>query len=236
MIFTLIFLTGVLAIAGWWLMRQGLATKPWLETGTLDELPAASRPRVATAKIGLGVFIAVTGSLLVLLISAYSIRMQMSDWSPPPLPQLLWTNTAVLVLSSVALHWARSAARRGSLDGVKDGLLAGGMGAVVFLLGQILAWRQLSQSGYLLATNPAHAFFYLVTAAHALHVIGGLVALGRAGARLRNPVRQERLRLSVELCSTYWHFLLVAWLALFGMLVVSPSFAWIYAICTAPFR
>ena len=111
-------------------------------------------------------------------------------------------------------------------------LLAGGLGAVAFLVGQILAWKQLAAAGYRMATNPADAFFYLVTAVHGLHVLGGLVALGRTGLKLRRGAGMDELRLGVELCATYWHFLLAVWIALFALLAYAPSFLWLYAICT----
>ena len=232
MIFTLLFLAAAAAVAAWWLARQGLATKPWLETGPAGHVPHTGASSMPTAKIGLGVFLAVAASLLVLLVSAYTMRMGMEDWRPLPWPWLLWANTGVLVASSVALHRARNAARRAERDGTRAWLLVGGLAAVVFLLGQALAWKQLVGAGYRLATNPADAFFYLITAVHGLHVLGGLVALGRTGSRLRAGADAEALRLSVELCATYWHFLLVVWIVLFVLLAYSPSISWLYAICT----
>jgi cytochrome c oxidase subunit III len=238
MIVTLLFLTVLAAIAAWWLTRQGLGDKPWLETGVAGEAATGPiAPPIPAAKIGLGVFIVVASSLLVLMVSAYSMRMQMADWSPPPQPRLLWVNTGVLVLASVALHRASVAARDGTRRAeVQGSLIAGAAAGVIFLIGQILAWQELAGLGYLPANNPADAFFYLITAAHGLHVLGGLAALGRTIAGLRRGVPRERLRLGVELCATYWHFLLLAWIVLFSMLAFSPSFAWLYAICTAPFR
>lgn len=235
MIFTLLFVVALAAFVGWWLSHQGLADKPWLETGPAGHVPDTGASSLPAAKIGLGVFLAVAGSLLVLLVSAYAMRMDMEDWRPLPWPRLLWANTGVLALSSVALHLARAAARRDELDGVRSWLLVGGLAAVVFLVGQVLAWQQLTAAGYRLATNPADSFFYLITAVHGLHVLGGLAALGRTGAKLRRGAGREALRLGVELCATYWHFLLAVWIVLFALLAYSPSFVWLYAICTGPF-
>jgi len=186
--------------------------------------------------MGLGIFLAVASALLAMLVSAYVMRMDMEDWRPLPWPQLLWFNTGVLILSSIALHAAQVAARREAMAGVRGGLLAGGIAAVVFLVGQVVAWRQLSAAGYRLSTNPADAFFYLITAVHGLHVLGGLAVLGRTGSRLWQGRMTEKLRLSVELCATYWHFLLVVWLILFALLGFSPSFVWLYEICSASLR
>jgi cytochrome c oxidase subunit 3 len=216
----LLFLAIIAAIIGWWLSRQGLMTKPWLEVGLVGEPPAADPSPVPPAKVGLWVFLAVVGALLTLFTSAYLMRMHMSDdWRSLPLPKLLWVNTGVLALSSFALHRARLAAQSGWREGVGIDLLAGGLSALVFLAGQLLAWRQVMEDGFLVATNPASSFFYLITAVHGLHLAGGLVALGRAAIRSWRGLGLEQLRLSVELCATYWHFLLVAWLVLFGLLL-----------------
>jgi cytochrome c oxidase subunit 3 len=214
----ILFMAGIAAIAGWWLSQQGLAAKPWLEEGVAFDLREHGTSSLPPAKIGLGVFLAVAGSLFALFISAYSMRMNMVDWRPLPVPRLLWFNTGVLVVSSVALQWAHVAARRNDMDSVIVGLCAGAAAAVTFLVGQLLAWRQLSAAGYFVASNPANSFFYLITAAHGLHLMGGLVALGRTIAKVWRGAEMTEVRLSVELCAIYWHFLLLVWLVLLGLL------------------
>ena len=213
-----LYMAGLAAIAAWWLSQQRLAAKPWLEEGLAADFREQSASSLPAAKVGLGVFLAVAGSLFALLISAYSMRINMADWRSLPLPRLLWFNTGVLVISSIALHWAYMAVRRNDLEGVIVGLLAGGLSAVTFLIGQMLVWRQLDISGYFLASNPANAFFYLITATHGLHLVGGLVALGRTITKVWHGVGLIRLRLSVELCAIYWHFLLLVWIVLLGLL------------------
>jgi cytochrome c oxidase subunit 3 len=214
----ILFMAGIAAIAGWWLSQQRLAAKPWLEQGVIVDLRGDSASSLPPAKIGLGVFLAVVGSLFALFISAYSMRMSMVDWRALPVPRLLWFNTGVLILSSVALQWAHVAARRNDMDGAIVGLCAGGASAVTFLVGQLLAWQQLRVAGYFLASNPANSFFYLITAMHGLHLMGGLVALGRTTAKVWRGVEVTEVRLSVELCAIYWHFLLLVWLILLGLL------------------
>jgi cytochrome c oxidase subunit 3 len=213
-----LFMAVIAVIAGWWLSQQRLMAKPWLEEGPVSDFPGTDSMSFPAAKIGLGVFLAVAGSLFALFISAYSMRMGMVDWRTMPVPKLLWFNTGVLVLSSIALQWAYFAARRDDMDGVIIGLLAGGASAVMFLVGQLLAWHQLREAGYFVASNPANSFFYLITAVHGLHLAGGLVALGRTIAKVWHGVEMVRLRLSVELCTIYWHFLLLVWLVVLGLL------------------
>src|ERR1700686_4379703 len=135
----ILFMAGIAAIAGWWLSQQRLTAKPWLEEGEAVDLREGSISSLPPAKIGLGVFLAVVGSLFALFISAYSMRMNVVDWRALPVPRLLWFNTGVLVTSSIALQWAHMAARRNDMDGVIIGLWAGGASAVIFLVGQLLA-------------------------------------------------------------------------------------------------
>jgi cytochrome c oxidase subunit 3 len=217
---TIAFLAVIGAIVAWWLSHQRLTAKPWLEEGAIGDVPAAAAVPIPAAKIGLGVFLAVVGSLFALFSSAYLMRMHMAaDWRPLPLPTLLWLNTGVLISSSVALQWAQVAAHRGRMDGVRAGLLAGGALALAFLAGQLLAWRQLDAAGFFLASNPANSFFYLITAVHGLHMLGGLVALARTTGKMWRDPDIDKLRLSIELCAIYWHFLLLVWLVLFALLL-----------------
>jgi cytochrome c oxidase subunit 3 len=214
----IVFLLVIAGIAGWWLSQQRLFSKPWLEQGA-GPVP---EPGVPTEKIALGVFLAVVGALFALFSSAYFMRMELADWRTLPLPALLWVNTAVLVLSSVELQCAVSAVRQRDLPTVRLGLTAGGVAAVGFLIGQLLAWRQLVETGYVAAENPANGFFYLLTGMHGLHIVGGLIGLGRVTARAYEGAPPERLELGVELCAMYWHFLLFVWV---GLLVLFTGWA-----------
>jgi len=213
-----LFLAVIAVIVGWWLSQQRLMAKPWLEEGPIDDFPGTGAMTLPAAKLGLGVFLAVVGALFTLFISAYSMRQNLADWRALPVPKLLWFNTGVLVLSSLALQWAYLAARRNDLEGVIIGLLGGGVSAVIFLIGQLLAWQQLIVAGYFVASNPANSFFYLITAVHGLHLMGGLVALGRTTSKVWRGAKVIEVQLSVELCAIYWHFLLLVWLVLLGLL------------------
>jgi len=208
----------VFAIAGWWLSQQRLASKPWLEAGALGEFPGTEASSLPAATIGLGVFLAVVGSLFALLISAYALRTSGTEAQPLPAPQLLWLNTGVLVLSSAALQLAYMAAKRGEIDFTRAALFAATVFALAFLGGQLLAWRQLNAAGFYLAANPSSSFFYLITGMHGLHLAGGLVGLGRISARAWSGAAAAQFRLGVGLCAAYWHFLLLLWLVLFALL------------------
>ncbi len=196
-----------------------LTAKPWVPAqARVDDLQYGGAFSLPSAKVGLRVFLAVVTVLFLLLIMAYGTRMELEGWRPAPQLWLLWLNTGLLVLSSLAMQWAQIAARRGEIDGVWIGLIAGGVLAAAFLGGQILAWRQLNMLAAFDITNPAIGFFYLITALHGLHLVGGLVACGRTAAKVWHGYAMDRVRLSVELCTVYWHYLLLVWLVLFGLL------------------
>jgi cytochrome c oxidase subunit 3 len=206
----------------WGLLARKLTAKPWERSAAPEEIEAGSTAGLPPAKIGLWALLAVVTSLFGLFISAYYMRMEHAhgDWTPLAVPRQLWVNTALLVLSSAAMEWARGGARRAQMDRLRTGLTAGGVLAWAFLAGQLLAWRQLSASGYFVASNPAVAFFYLLTAVHGLHLLGGLFVWGKTVFRMARPgVELVDLRLSVELCTVYWHYLLLVWLVLFAVLL-----------------
>ncbi len=196
-----------------------LTEKPWEVEGEIADPGGGDGEVLPPAYLGLKVFLAVATVVFSLLIVSYAGRMGLGDWRPLHEPWLLWPNTAVLILSSIALHWAVVNARRGDTDGLRQGLLAGGALAAVFLVGQLVVWRQLIALGYFAASNPANAFFYLITGLHGLHLLGGLVAWLRTMGKLRRGDEIAVLGASVELCAIYWHFLLAVWLILFGLML-----------------
>ena len=219
MTFALVFLAVIMATVIGWLLRQTLNTQPWEANDPLENQPGRGVINADPAKIGLISFIAVVTSLFALFLSAYLMRMQLGDWRPLAEPDLLWLNTAILVLASVAFQVARGAASGDQPLTLKVGLVVGGVCTTLFLLGQLAAWQQLNASGYFMTGNPANAFFYLLTALHGLHLLGGMWVWGRTTMRLLTGADAQSVRLSVELCTVYWHYLLLVWIGLFALLL-----------------
>ena len=215
----LVFLALLMGTLVWWLVRQSVNVQPWVAHAGAEDVHGGALARPA-AKTALWVFLGVATSLFALFISAYAMRISFLDWSPLPQPRLLMLNTAVLVLASGAMQWAVIAARRRNARTVRSALLLGGVLGFAFVAGQLAVWKQLSDAGYFLATSAATGFFYLLTAVHAIHVLGGLVGWGRTWARAshRAAAMPASLTLSVEMCAIYWHFLLVVWVVLFAVL------------------
>jgi cytochrome c oxidase subunit 3 len=185
------------------------------------------------AGIGLWVFIGVGTALFTLFVAAYTMRMGSSDWSPIALPQQLWLSTAWLVAGSLVMQAAAGAAEGAAgRTGVASHahrrratllLATGGACAVLFLASQWWSWQALAAARVSWNGNAAASFFYLLTALHGLHVIGGLIAWGVAWRGLSAHADDRAARL-VRLCARYWHFLFGIWLLLFSTLAgVTPE-------------
>lgn len=201
-----------------------LTEKSWQTPGA-DRFADPAEYRPAAAVVGLYAYFGVAIVIFSLLAAAYLMRMGIpgaveqhgggGDWRPMPKPPLLWINTLVLLASSLVWEEARRSAYRGSPKRMRRMAVAGGVLGLVFLAGQLLLWRQYQRAGYYLAGNPANAFFYLLTSVHGLHLAGGLVA----GARALGQMDTVRVARNIRLCAIYWHFLLLVWLLLAGLLL-----------------
>lgn len=152
------------------------------------------------------------------LTSSFLVRKGLGDdWVSFTLPRVLWANTLVLLASSGAIQFARARLRSGDTEGFRRWwAITTALGAL-FLAGQFAAWRQLAAQGVFLVTNPSSSFFYLLTALHGLHLLGGIVALLYVKYR-----RWQRSRITqstaADLVSIYWHFMDGLWIFLFALL------------------
>jgi cytochrome c oxidase subunit 3 len=203
-------------IVFWVLVVRRLTAHSW--DSTKDEAGDVGAIHTAPQRIGLWIFLAVVTSLFSLFLSAFSMRMHHGGGSHVMLPGVLWLNSAFLVIGSVSMQFARHAVDHGLQQRLKLGLAAGGLFTIAFLAGQLVAWGQLRDSGHFIQGSSATAFFYLLTAVHGLHLLGGLGVWGRTMTRLLQGTELVDLRLSVELCTVYWHYLLLVWFVLFGAL------------------
>ncbi|MEO8303844.1 MAG: hypothetical protein ABI724_06965 [Betaproteobacteria bacterium] len=219
MTIALLFLSAIMVIVVGWLVRKTINTTPWVEQGPMEVVSGDGALALLPVQVGLGVFLAVATSLFALLVSAYHMRMAEADWSKFALPSVLWLNTAILILASIAMQWTLVVARRGRIEAVRKGLMGAGAFSFAFLAGQIWAWQQLSATGHYTAANPAYAFFLLLTAMHGIHLLGGLWVWARTTVRAHRGAQMGKLLLSVELCTLYWHYLLLVWAVLFAVLL-----------------
>ena len=218
MTITLIFLACIMATLIFWLLKQTLNTQPWVSDAEADAVSGMSL-NTNPQTIGLTTFLAVATSMFALFVSAYTLRMTMPDWSPMDEPVVLWINTGFLILASVSYQWTSSVALKSHVQKIKLGLITSGIFSIFFLIGQFTAWQQLIEKGMYASSNPSIAFFYVLTAMHGLHLIGGLYVWARSVIKVSRNADAESIRLSVELCTVYWHFLLLVWALLFSLMI-----------------
>jgi cytochrome c oxidase subunit III len=202
--------------------------------------------RLRRARLGLICAIVTVSMVFVSLTSAYVVRRGLPtfdnnsqsyvrDWGMVQLPWLLLAiNTALLLISSLTMEGARrDITRRAALAPVKSipGISLGeeknfpwlavtivlGLG---FLGGQFLAWKELEARGFFVNTNPDSSFVYLLTAAHAVHLAGGMLALLWAGVTSLRHKPVEARRIAVDVTAWYWHFMAVLWIYVFALLAL----------------
>jgi len=219
---------------------QKLTAKPWLADSNTPETAHDVHAPLPSAKLALRLLLAVVTVLFLLSIITYFSRSQYSDWQPLtgetwlPLSNLwpLWLNTVLLLISSLAFESARFCILKNKPRKALASFMLGGFFAIAFLAGQLWVWQQFMGWGYTVASNPANSFFYLLTGLHGLHLAGGLIAWGIISARVLHGKPISQLRLNLELCATYWHYLLAIWLLLFALLAAPPeTYEAIAALC-----
>ncbi len=209
----------------------------------IDSSPPDYATRLRRARLGLLVALTPVIMLFVSFSSAYVVRQGLPtldprtnqlvrDWIPITLPKLLLINTAVLILSSLFMELARRQVK-GQVASVSlaahPGVTAGDQVrmpwlsittilGLTFLFGQWMAWRQLAANGFYLATTPSSSFVYLLTGTHAVHLMGGVLALFFAGiaSLLRRSVATRSI--VVDVTAWYWHFMAALWIYILCLL------------------
>jgi|TARA_B110000902_G_scaffold267232_1_gene359318 cytochrome c oxidase subunit 3 len=211
-------------------MFATLREKPWLDSPQATASGGDST-EIMKKKIALRFFLAVVSVLFSLFIVTFLARSQFPDfealagqaWQPFTNATQLWINTAILFAASIAIQVALMCARKNAIGGANTALIVAAIFTTVFLCAQLLVWQQLTNLGYVVASNPANSYFYLFTAVHGMHLIGGLFVLARIIFRPKTKSSQASLVISTSLCASYWHYLLVVWLLLFALLTSTPA-------------
>ena len=199
------------------LVKQ-VTNKPWERKGSIGPLRPEGAFPVAQEKVALGFFLMVVGVIFSLFTVSYFIRMELPDWTPLAEPGQLWLNTGLLVISSILFQWTRNILKSGETRNLRTALLGGGLFAIAFVAGQLLVWSSLQAQGITVSSNPADSFFYVLTGLHGAHILGGLWVWSRTTIKLFSGAEPREIKLSVELCTVYWHALLLVWLIVFGIM------------------
>ena len=170
---------------------------------------------------GLFVLLAASTMVFAALTSAFVVRRGLSDdWASMHKPPILWLNTVILLASSVALDRSRTALKTGDRSKFNVWWTTGTVLGLLFLVGQAVAWRQLKEAGVFIATNPSSSFFYVLTASHAVHLLGGVAALVYVDIQALRLRLGPAKRTAIDVSAIFWHFLDGLWLYLMVLFYV----------------
>jgi cytochrome c oxidase subunit III len=200
--------------------RDGAAKPPRGSGGGGDDGASGGGSAIPQRVYVTGITIGMGAILMffMALVSALIVRKGVgNDWRAFDLPKILWLNTLILLASSATIARARRRLARDDRDGFRHWWAVATLLGLFFLAGQLIAWRQMVAAGLYVATNPSSSFFYVLTAAHGLHLLGGILALLYVGW-LR--LRRLTLATATEVASLYWHFLDGLWVFLFLILLL----------------
>lgn len=196
--------------------------------GWRNLVPADADPRRVKdyspppASTGIWVGLAAITMSFAAFTSALVVRQgAASDWRHITLPPILYLNTLVIIASSVTLEISRrrvaafmGGSKNRSANPARWLYITLFLG-LLFVAGQTFAWMQMKAQGFGLATNVSYSFFYVLTVAHALHLLGGLGGLVRVIGKLNHSVLK---RSTLDATSLYWHFMGVLWVYLLFLL------------------
>ncbi len=221
---------------------KSLQEKPWLPT-TLEQqtnLPFATQNREKSASTALHFFLAVITVIFFLFTITFLQRTQSFDfqalsgepWLPFTNADILWQNSAYLLVASISIMLAKKFANQQSLYAIIILLTATALFTLLFISGQVHVWQQLNQSGFYIYTNPANSYYFLLTGVHALHIVGGVLVFMRCIWLFAVGLSYPQLASRLKLCALYWHYLFFIWLFLFFLLTSdAETFKTIALIC-----
>jgi cytochrome c oxidase subunit 3 len=175
-------------------------------------------------RVTLWILIAAIFMMFAAMIASYIMLSQGETWPPLETPRLLWLSTGLILVSSLTFEAARRSLKAGGDRVYVRWLVLTLLFGLGFLASQVLAWRELVAQGVYLATNNHSSFFYLLTGAHAVHLVVGILGLGYLLLRTRRRRAEKdaelKRRAAVGVVSVYWHFMDGLWILLFSLLFV----------------
>ena len=200
-----------------------ITQKPWEKSQSiLDNEHDGKTLAVSKARLGVRTIMVVSTVIFSLFVISYSDRMLIHDWRNLSEPWLLWINTGILILTSFVFHKTKVFSQNNEFEKAKNSLFIVGFLTFAFITGQLLVWQYFVSLGQYASTNPANAFFYVLTALHGLHILGGLYFWAKVTIQLvKSNYNVIKIKQNIELCAIYWHFLLIVWLVLFGLMLAT---------------
>lgn len=175
-------------------------------------------------KFALWLFIVSIIMLFAAFTSAYIVRQAQGEWLEFNLPPLFWVNSLALIVSSFTMHWALINARKDNMSLLKIAVSLTAILGLVFLVGQYIAWARLLADGIHFGgteANPSGSFLYVITGVHAFHLVTGVIFVLIVVYSAFTFKIHSKSMTRIEMCATYWHFLDILWLYLFGFLLLN---------------
>jgi cytochrome c oxidase subunit III len=167
-------------------------------------------------------WIGIAGMLMMFagFTSAYIIKRNQAKWVSFDLPTVFWISTAAIFLSSITMHLAVRSFKQRQLPKYRSFMTATLILGALFILLQVIGFRQLWNAGITLTGNVSYSFLYVIVAAHAVHVAGGVIALLVLFLKAFRTKVKSYNSVPVEVMSTYWHFVDVLWIYLLVFLIM----------------
>lgn len=188
-----------------------------LKYADLVEQPISMNPK----KFALWLFMVSVVMVFAGLTSAYIVRQSEGNWLEYDLPEIFWITSGIALLSSITLHWAYYSARKDNFSNLKIGMVLTVLLGIAFLVGQWYSWVAMVDREVFFVGNPSGSFLYVFTGLHAVHLISGVIFLIIVLiSTFRLKVHSQAL-ISMEMATTYWHFLGGLWLYLFMFLLLN---------------
>ncbi len=186
-------------------------------------LPVAEEPEETLSmnpkKFIVWMFVVSIVMLFAAMTSAYLVRRAEGNWLEFKMPAIFMYSTVVLLISSVSMHWAYQAAKKDDFGTLRTAISITFAFGLAFLVMQLLGWKDLVAQNVYFVGNPSGSFMYVFTGLHAFHLISGLIVLLYAlRASFQLKIHAKNLT-QLEVCMTYWHFLDILWVYLFGFLL-----------------
>jgi len=163
------------------------------------------------------------GSIIMMFAgftSAYIVKRQQPGWTTFDIPRAFWYSTTLILLSSLTVQMALQAFKQREMQKYRNLIAVTFVLGIVFIALQILGFAQIWKSGVTFRGSGAGQFLYVIAGLHALHVLGGIITLMIMFFKAFSSTTRSYNSISIEVASTYWHFVDVLWIYLFIFFLV----------------
>ena len=163
------------------------------------------------------------GSIIMMfmgLTSAYIVKRNQPNWVSFDVPVIFWYSTAVIIISSITLMQALKAFKQREIQKYRNLVIATLFLGVLFVMMQVVGFSQLWAKGMTLQANVSFSFLYIIVGLHAIHVLGGIIALLVLFINAFSRKVRNYNAVPVEVISTYWHFVDFLWIYLLIFLLM----------------